>query len=298
MSFFKNLFKKSAPAPPVDFKVLDADRNALPSVSILKIQQQEVNGIIVRNFLSQETCATLSSQFEQQLANESLPLDQSRIYPSSFAQLDRNSKHFEAELKQHFDDSEAYVNEFPTRFGFDLLGEITGFVESMSPGSTVKVPPGIENGCYLPGTFRVQCPDAVNIHLHCGNQFLHLFPKYYDHLSSMIEVYDQLSYFVMLQQPDSGGRLILYDITWDEAQECTTSTNTIKTLKGKSIDLNSDKVVQHTKLSIGTGDLLIFAGGQQWHAVEQVTGNTNRITFGGFLGFEKEKAGQDLYWWS
>ena len=37
------------------------------------------------------------------------------------------------------------------------------------------------------------------------------------------------------------------------------------------------------------GDLILFAGGQIWHRVEQVMGSRERVTIGGFLSFNYEK---------
>jgi hypothetical protein len=44
------------------------------------------------------------------------------------------------------------------------------------------------------------------------------------------------------------------------------------------------------------GDVLIFSGGPIWHRVEDIKGDTSRITYGGFLNFSKD--GKELFYWA
>jgi len=43
------------------------------------------------------------------------------------------------------------------------------------------------------------------------------------------------------------------------------------------------------------GDMILFQGGQLWHRVATVEGAKDRITFGDFLGFFKDK-NKIAYW--
>ncbi|MFK7784693.1 MAG: hypothetical protein AB8B56_06250 [Crocinitomicaceae bacterium] len=290
---FKSLFGTSEN----QFQIIDATINALPDVNFQQIQDREKDGLIVRNFISPEDCKLLVENLEKE--NENFNSPQHPIFPSSFAQIDRDSKDFKAEMESYFSKSLSFVDSFSEKYGFNIIDKVTGIFSHLNPSITPDTPLGFDGkGCYIPGTFRIQHPEKVSINLHCGNQFIHLFPKYYEHLSSTVDVMDQLSYFIMLQEPDEGGRLILYDVSWSEAQDCNSGTNSIITRDGKTIPLDVSKSIQSSKLDIRTGDLLVFSGGKIWHAVEQVTGNTKRITYGGFVAFGKGNNTSNFYLWS
>lgn len=285
-------------SPPAEFKIVEFNKNNIPDITVKQIQNRDIDGIIVRNFIALNDCKLLVDRLTKKYKSEGLSLDTKYVFPTPFAQVGQNSGDLQSELQSYFNDSHSFVETFTDNFGFDILNELKIFIEKISPGSKLKLAPGTKTGNYTPATFRVLQPGKKNIGLHVGNQFVSQFKKYYEHLLSFVEVDDQMSYFIMLQEPDEGGRLILYDISWNEAKECNSPLNTITTLKGKTVDLNSNKIIGNRKLEIKVGDLLIFSAGQIWHAVEPPKGRTDRITFGGFLAFEKGGMGSDLYWWS
>lgn len=296
MNLLKNLKSIFSPQEK-QFSIINTTMDELPEINFKQIQNRDKDGLIIRNFISSENCKLLVENMKKE--NSNFDSHQHPIFPSSFAQIDRDSENFRAEMESCFLNSSSFVDTFSSVYQFDLIKEISDVFRKLNPGSMHKTPLGFdEKGSYIPGTFRVQHPEKVNINLHCGNQFIHLFPKYYEHLSSTVDVMDQLSYFIMLQEPDDGGRLILYDVTWDEAQDCDTITNSIIKLDGKKVPLDISKEIQSSRLEIKTGDLLIFSGGKIWHAVEQVKGNEKRVTFGGFIAFGKNEAASDFYLWS
>ncbi len=296
MKLFENL-RSIFSSKEKSFQIIETSLNELPELNFKDIQKRKVDGLIVRNFISPENCDLLVKNLKKKNQNYGSP--KHPIFPSSFAQIDRYSEDFNAEMESCFIKSSAFIDTFPVDYGSDLLQEISTLFGRLNPGCEQNTPLGCNNkGCYIPGTFRIQYPEKVNINLHCGNQFIHLFPKYYEHLSSTVDVMDQLSYFIMLQEPDEGGRLILYDVSWNEAQDCDTITNSIITLDGKTIPLDATNAIKSSKLEIRTGDLLVFSGGQIWHAVEQVKGNTERVTFGGFIAFGKGENSSEFNLWS
>lgn len=291
----KNIVKKSS---STKFKIVEFTKNNVPDITLKQIQNRVIDGIIVRGFISPSESKLLVNKLIQKFDSENLSFDKQYVFPTPFAHVGQNSGNFQSEIQNYFTESNSFVQRFTENFEFNVLDELKKFIERISPSYKLEIAPGINSGCYTPATFRVLQPGRKNIGLHVGNQFLSMFSKYYEHLTSFVEVNDQMSYFIMLQEPDEGGRLILYDISWNEAKECNSPLNTITTLNGKTIDLNSDKIIGNRKLDIKVGDLLIFAAGQIWHAVEQPKGQTSRITFGGFIAFEKNVKAHKIYWWS
>lgn len=75
----------------------------------------------------------------------------------------------------------------------------------------------------------------------------------------------------MVQLPESGGNLVLYDATWDETKELNLSfKETVNEVKKDS---------QFVKLK--EGDLIIFAGGEIWHEITQIEGRKIELPSGG-----------------
>lgn len=129
--------------------------------------------------------------------------------------------------------------------------------------------------------------------LHCGLWFYALWPDFYKHLHQIVNPAHQLSYFTLLQQPDSGGELSIFDFCWKEEIKKIPDSLTRLT---SADEIFSDRMHCKFPLSINEGDLIIFDGGEIWHRVEIVNGEKNRITFGGFLGLSKND--EIIYHWT
>lgn len=106
---------------------------------------------------------------------------------------------------------------------------------------------------------------------------------------------DQLSYFVVLQQAESGGELTIYDMLWENVKRKESPENNDFVIddNDKAIYLTE---VKNFAVKPQPGDILIFSGGPIWHRVEDIKGNIPRITFGGFLNFSNDN--KELYYWS
>jgi hypothetical protein len=97
----------------------------------------------------------------------------------------------------------------------------------------------------------------------------------------------------MLLKPESGGEMTIFDVTRTEAVKKIDDLQ-LESRQGEILDI--EKNVDHIKLQIDEGDLLIFDGGTIWHRVEMVRGNKHRITLGGFIGFTADR--KEIYYWS
>jgi hypothetical protein len=97
----------------------------------------------------------------------------------------------------------------------------------------------------------------------------------------------------MLQKPEAGGELTIFDVTRTKAVKKLNDLQ-LESRSGELLDI--EKNVDNMPLQIDNGDLLIFDGGTIWHRVELVKGNKHRITLGGFIGFTKD--GNEIYYWS
>ncbi|PSR12543.1 MAG: hypothetical protein DA408_10630 [Bacteroidetes bacterium] len=109
---------------------------------------------------------------------------------------------------------------------------------------------------------------------------------------------DQVSFFIALQVPESGGELVVYSLPWQEDQTKLTSSGSLSVFSKTSktaVHLEQAPEVHKIVLKPMPGDMILFQGGQLWHRVATVEGAKDRITFGDFLGFFKDK-NKIAYW--
>jgi len=171
----------------------------------------------------------------------------------------------------------------------DYEEHLESVFQSISGGVPVKIPTGSEGESYCPSVIRV-LPDGHEIIIHVGNSFVE-YPQI-DHLKSIFDLTDQLSFFIPLSLPEAGGQLVIYALEWEEAKRG--GKFDLQTLGLELQDLNIDEYETLT-LTPGVGDMLLFDGGRFYHSVNRVSGSRPRRTIGGFLNFSCER--DTVYYW-
>lgn len=170
--------------------------------------------------------------------------------------------------------------------GPDFEETIVSLLSQMSGGRLVQVPRvGVDRVC-TPATIRI-LPRGGYIRTHCGNECM-IRPAYRE-LREVLDTTEQLSFFVTLAEPESGGELVVYDMQWEHLDPAMME-------HGHS---DVDDVVhryEHIRLHPHAGDVIIFDGGRYFHRVTSVEGSTTRWTIGGFVGFSRD--GGLVYYWS
>ena len=248
---------------------------------IPKIFSKKIDGIQIANFLSREECLHTYSNIQnhRELLSE-VSFGALLGYPLNGGNYDRT---------RYFQLAKKYEKINKSIFGFNIVEKLKNIFESLSPGKLATPP--IENGhAYTPGTFRVMTPLSGGLKAHTGNEFINLHRE--DGLSYLLEIshlYNSMSYFIVIHEPDEGGNLNLYKLLWE---------NTPESHKGFSGNQRDDSIFeQYEKVRIKPviGDLIIFAGGRIWHKVDDILGQANRVTFGGFLAISKNE-NKVFYW--
>ncbi|GGA11530.1 2OG-Fe(II) oxygenase [Okeania sp. KiyG1] len=144
-----------------------------------------------------------------------------------------------------------------------------------------KVAPAHQNGnIYSPALVRFTYPNQGGISLHKGNEFIDM--EGFEGLHKIVKLKDCLSYFLVIDPPEAGGELILYD---GLPAELTTPK--------KELDLEN---CQQRRYHPQAGDLTIFHGACIWHAISEVKGNKIRYSIGGFVGLSHED--DTIYYWA
>jgi hypothetical protein len=170
--------------------------------------------------------------------------------------------------------------------GFEA--RVDSLFASMSGGRTVELPPGDQPGThYAPSTIR-HLPPGTEIPVHVGNYFRST--PAYRHLGTLVDLADQLSWFVTLQTPTAGGALVVFDAEYgkDEAPPMRRADRADWDVLG---DRWSSRPFRPE-----AGDLLVFNGGRYYHRVSRIDGPRARWTIGGFAGFSPD--GNALRYWS
>lgn len=293
MGFLRNLLKGSDSNANL-FRFSDTINGVELNSRLLEdLFQRKLHGHIQRGFLSKKECEDLVINFYKEVGTSKDPKS-TLIYPPNFYQI--RNENVDA---KHYQRAKDYIEQFPSTYGVDVHEKFFSFLQSIHPNVKVEIPPGKENGYYQPTTFRSLPPDETVMFAHCENQLRELFDAHCAYLSEMTDIYDSLSFFVMLQEPEQGGRLVLYNVDWDRAKKGGASrTNSVELVTGERINLDAKgSSIENVKIDMKAGDLILFPGGQVWHSVEPVSGSTNRVTFGGFLSKGKKDA-DTLFVWS
>jgi hapalindole-type alkaloid chlorinase len=285
------------PAEPLfHFLEIDAvDVDRYPTV-IADIMGRRFDGVIVRGVLSKDVVARVVDRLERR--DPPFPRAVFPGFPDSDASphiLGRAIVASDPDLAQYFAAAADFRRCLRELFGgeLDFEARLEAIFGALSGGLPAQIPvrPGgsaPHDGTYTPATVRV-LPDGQEIGVHVGNAFLHL-PQA-KHLASIVEVADQLSYFVPLTVPESGGELVVYALEWADTERYVTSAD--GGLTGSTYDASGESVrfielCDKTTFAPGPGDLLVFDGGRYYHRITPVRGARPRRTIGGFLALTKD----------
>lgn len=287
-SIFK---KKTKPTPPkkprtqLRWATLNKENAGEFPDQIRKVSEDQLDGFIYRSFFSEEQCKSMLAGIETTTTSALTETPFGRVIGK---RLDAEDGNFQKlELDKYFQYTSQFRAELPEILGLDFEKELHNGVQPLCDGVPLAVPVDAESRTWNPATIRVCMPGKGGIQTHVGNEFNDKMPDI-RHLSKIARVHDQLSFFFLLQKPDSGGALILFDALWEDtkdalAKDYSTAVRLVESCNAFPIDMQA-------------GDLVVFAGGRVWHRVEDVAGETDRVTLGGFMAYSNEK--DKIYHWS
>jgi hypothetical protein len=280
------------------YKIAECNVSDLTKDAMLidRIYQGDISGFIVQNFFNADEVTRIKENYYKH-KHRHLNVDEGFIgYPMGFAAVAQTICDNESKLQEYFIESQEFRKNFATDFGVDIEEKMQKIVSSLTYKS-IAVPTGnFGQGSYTHATFRELLPNKGKIKAHCENYFFEEFPNFFQKLSQWIQLKNQLSYFIVIQTPDKGGELTLYDAIWDNITTRLTGDIVLVDKEGKRYNIEDNDEILNQKLSPKEGSLLIFAGGQIWHRVEEVMGTKSRLTLGGFMSLSHD--GKTIYYWS
>ncbi len=262
---------------------------------IQSLKNLDIEAVVVKKFLSKNEIETLLNKLNIEV--EAIkPIYESITFPFSFVSLNRENLNFKEELKSYYQKSKIFRDSFPQIFGIDMEQKFTSLLSILNQNKSAKVLSTSDLGSYIPFTFRVILPEKNHINLHADNLFPSLAPEFYALLNEVAEVKNQLSFFTVLQKPDIGGEVSVYNVAWDVAKEFNIEEQSIILENGIHLHAEKKDELFRQQFNLEEGDLILFAGGQLYHRIEEVYGSKMRITLGGFIGYSKTNT--EIYYWS
>lgn len=176
-------------------------------------------------------------------------------------------------------------------FGFSMHDRLIELLKLITKNIPVTVAKHTDNKNYLSNSIRILEPEKDGIFVHAD---LHLHQTFNEasEITSLINNQAFLGLFLKLQNPEAGGNLFLYNVSYKETPEKVYKTD-------KNIFESIYKYVSNFErhiIHVDEGSLILFNAGQRWHAIEPIKGKKERITVGCFAGYTKSN--DTIYIWT
>lgn len=270
MNFLKKIFnKKEFKLNWIDFKEKNFDHYPRLLNDIL---DKKKDGLRINNFLNENEI--------EFVLNNLLKIDKEKMTQVQFGRIlgDSILGAINLSLKEKIlSQSEEFEKKTNEIFGFNIHKRLLNLFKEISQYNIVKVY-GEENRKVNFANFRFFHSKGFGLTAHTGNEFLGNENNISTvGLAKTLKIYDGLSFFMYLQVPESGGELVLYNLNWHDKVEGLEFHG-----DGKGDDSFIEKY-EKVEIQPKAGDLIIFRGGDIWHKVRPIKGDSERITFGGFI---------------
>lgn len=289
---------------PYNFQTINLSELLQKTDELYNLYTNASDGYLVKNFLTEDEVNIIMSNFDKVMNDNPAYTAVGFTYPTVFAEFsnrikDNTDAEKQALIQSYFEKNLIFQETFVSEFGVDVKGKLENMFNAISGGRGMQVADGMGGiGSYPFATFRYLTPEKGLMSVHCGNYFGKTFEKFYEDLTKKVAVTNQMSFFIMLQQPDEGGELSLFNFRWKDGQTKVSPSedNEIIQPDGSKMFVNDNPNIVKDKIAPKKGDLIIFQGGNIWHKVEPVKGAKPRITLGGFMGISVNK--DKFYYWS
>lgn len=269
----------------------------LSELDMNDIISDNLHGFIVEDFLNdtevQSLLTGLRALDEHKLIHIEKGFDS---YPMSFAQFDQMVERGVLTEENYFNASNEFISTFSNHFKVDVLKKLNHVFCNIKNSLPICIPnANKDDESYVPFTFRELFPGDGCLKAHCENLFYIEFPSFFKKITAFSKSENQLSFFIVLQKPETTGELSLFDIKWDNKQK-RINDHLIKMQNEDLFDFDNPQSIKRDSFAPNVGSLVIFKGGDIWHRVEKVMTSPSRITLGGFLSFSHDNS--KLYSWS
>jgi len=250
---------------------------------------------VVEDFLSSEVTEHLADairSFAVSSDHLSLKLGDGVFCPRPYSTV---HKHAVAEsISSYFSAASAFNQEYAAITDV-VLGHLLHLLEKQ--GVEVRLLKYKDGRSFAALATRLLYAQKNGIDIHCENAFLHqLSPDFRDWMERVIDLENAVSFFVLVQAPQEGGELILFNKEWTDIRILldTTSYEERHDLNGTLFRNRGITDPAYQSVRLKKGSAVFFRAAQIWHAINKISGNQDRITAGCF--FAKGRDGTIYIW--
>jgi len=264
--------------PRAELKWIDmrADETPAHPTVVDDIYARRLDGVTISGVFTPEQCERASALMDT-YAGETTPAMFGTMLGMSLANL--------GALNGGADDRTIYLDEtehararYREAFGMDPRDRIAEVVEPLTGGRLRVTAPEEDGRSYNFGNIRRYEIGSGGLPAHAGNEFEMHEAGVTRHLCSTTRTRDHLSWFVVLQAPDEGGALSVFDLLYESHRANDPQWGEL----GRN-DADFDSMPAK-KIAPEPGGMILFGGGWRWHRVDKIRGTVPRITYGGFAG--------------
>jgi hapalindole-type alkaloid chlorinase len=273
------------------------DKSLYKSNGIDDLYNRRIDGYIIKNILNLDEVDELISVFEKIDLEKAVQFNEREGYviPRAYSQIQSNNEFDEKLFETYLNDASWFKGFLNSNLSFDIEDRIIKTISNLQGGIKVSVPVFKQESQareFSFASFRFLKLGRGGMNIHCGSMFREIYPNFYKRLDMLINFDGQLSYFIMLQRPEKGGQLRLFDAEWSIYK---------KHYKDSGFVDNNGIIKSNFKTAIQDidpkpGDLIVFVGGDIWHEVTNPESGKPRITIGGFLAYSNNH--NEIYLWS
>jgi hypothetical protein len=254
---------------------LDAESVIHYPDGVNQIYKGEIDGMLIKGVFSKEEMLKVKYKLESQ--KDALTLQRrTQGYGQLLGALLVEN---ESDTTKYFQDAAILRDELKKFFESGYEATVEAILTKISGGRTVELARKNAQQVYAPAQIRFVHPNQGGIKLHRGNEFIS--NPAFDHLRQIAKIKDCLGYYIVIDKPEQGGELFLYDLLPEQ------------TAKDKKYwDLEKS---QKRSYNPDIGDLVLFHEGVIWHAISEVKGQKTRITIGGFATLSNDE--HKIHYW-
>jgi len=259
---------------------------------------KEIGALVIRKgvLLRESGYENIGDQMKS-LANNLVQHDNLSVYPLTYAIIhEKESKEkSEAVLQEYFEEAKIANEHCHELVGGAALQAVEHILRALTNDSISLLE--MEDKAFARYNIRRMKPHAsYAIEIHCENSFLNqLNPRLRKFLYETVDIEEALSFYAVLQK-DAGGDLLLFDKQWSDYAVDAGNLDEA-TRNNKHLFFKQGDNLEQTRLELQEGDMVVFRAAQIWHCIDEVRGNRDRVTIGGFIAPSKQDK-KILYSWS
>ena len=249
------------------WREITVNYSGIESVDFDSLLNGKIPAIVVRNFYGQKQCEDIVKKIGN---------SQKSIFQKKLQHIGPFLMSYTTKKKDYFDNAKQARKTFEDIFSENNqpIVKISKIISRILPGYSTSLARESGND-FSPYVIRIH-GNGKAIPIHKDNV------KYEGKEYDFTGIDNQLSCIVHLQEPQSGGEIVIYDKQWSRNDE-----------KLRNIDFGySQDVVSRAEFckisNLSAGDLVMI-NPNYYHKVTQIEGNVSRITLGMFLGLYKKE---------